>query len=203
MKNVWYIIAVFLLVGCSTAKKVVTETDTEIHTAKTDTTASVDVHTAVIDTAWWDSGTYTHTIITFEPDTMMTQAMTDSSHTNANVMRPDMNRPTNVVSVGGINIETSSPVKIHRIETTTIAKQSAGQQHVEKRDSTEQVQKTTDVANVEEHKQVQKTPVRVIRPWMVYVGLLLIAAIAVAVWYKRTTGKSLLRTILSFVRKLI
>lgn len=178
------IIAMLLLVACASKKTAIVE-DVATHTEQVDTTAVVAVHTAVIDTAWWNSGTYTHTIITFEPDTMPAQSVSEC----------------NVVNIGGVNVATHHPTRINRIESTIINRNTGGRVNVERRDSTSEIHASNGMANMTKNKQVVKTPVHVVRPWVVVA--LLILAILLAVLYKRFGVFAFIRRVIGRVRNFI
>lgn len=180
-----FIILSCVMVSCATTRKAKRETDEMSYMERTDSQAATNVHTTRIDTSWFDSGTMTHTIITFEPDTMPAAADADTH-----------------VNVGGVDIKLPNTSRIKSIENTTISHDTGGQLVTTDSDSTATQTQSHDVAMEQKHEREQVTTKRTI-PFRLYVYASIVLGILVFVLLKRHRIADFIRRVIQFARTMI
>lgn len=191
-----------IMTACAMHKDIVKESDVVIHTERQDSDVTTSTNVSVIDTAWWDVGTYIHTIITFEPDTMPAECHSEhNSECGADSAQDSERKPESGthVTIGGMKIDLPGASRIKSIDNTEISRDTGGHGKKETRDSVSNVATTNEVADVQEHKQERQTPVHVVRPWKVYAWMAAIIAILALLLWKRSKLVDWIRKFIAMV----
>lgn len=185
------IVCAFLFMACATSRKTERDSVVSIETAVDSVADSVHVTDIAIDTAWWNNSTWTHTRITFEPDTLATQANADSV---PNVV------PS--ITIDGVTIP-AGYVRVKTIEMTKATNEQGKQGVTERHDSVAVQSSMTATGNIQEQEHEKTTPVRVVSTWKIYAIALAIVAVLFMVVLKRQTIASYAKRVWSFIRMFI